>query len=190
MRDSEIRYAVRDRLARVHKREQDTRYRHELGLCLGETRVDVAAINGAISGYEIKSAVDTLARFPSQVRLYGMVLDFATIVAEGRHAEKVAALAPDWWGIWQATENGNGQAKITELRPAKRNPSPDPLSVAQLLWRDEALAILEHLGLAHGYRGGTRWVLWERLIEALPLNDLQAEVRRRLKARPDWSGGQ
>lgn len=189
MRDSEIRHAVRDRLAKVHRREPDTRYRNELGLCLGETRVDVAAINGAISGYEIKSAVDTLARFPTQVRLYGQVLDFATIVAEGKHAEKVAQLAPNWWGIWQASQTRQGHAKLVELRPAQRNPSPDPLSIAQLLWRDEVLMLLQDLDCAHGYRCATRWVLWERLVEVLELADLQAAVRQQLKARPEWSGG-
>jgi hypothetical protein len=30
----------------------------------------VAAVNGELSGYEIKSPSDTLARFPNQCRIY------------------------------------------------------------------------------------------------------------------------
>jgi hypothetical protein len=61
-----------------------------------------------------------------------------------------------------------------------------PLAVAQLLWRAEALEVLRHRGLHRGLSSATRWRLWERLAEQLPLLELQVEVRSRLKARQDW----
>ena len=72
------------------------------------------------------------------------------------------------------------------IRAPESNPAPDPLSVAQLLWRDEAFAVLERHGLGQGRRKATRWRLWEALAEHLPLSDLQLEAREAIKARPDW----
>jgi hypothetical protein len=188
MRDSDIREAVRVRLAEIHADEPGTLFRNELGLCLGETRVDVVAINGQISGYEIKSARDTLARLPTQRDLYNRVLDYATVVAEGRHMDRVRQIVPRWWGLWQAVDDG-ARVAIRELRPPRVNRKHlDRLSLAQLLWRDEALAVLATRGRDGGLRRATRWEIWDRLA-TLPLAQLQEEVRHRLKARPAWPGG-
>jgi hypothetical protein len=187
MREGDIRWAVRRRLTELHRDEPGTIYRNELGLCLGQTRVDVAAINGEISGYEIKSGRDTLARFPAQVEVYGRVLDRACIVVEERHLAGVMALTPDWWGIWLASGDSSNPA-ITEHRRGASNTGHDRFSVAQLLWREEALAELQERDLAAGARRATRWALWNRLAE-LPLDDLREAVRRRLRLRDSWPGG-
>src|SRR5690606_32385064 len=145
------------------------------------------AINGAICGYEIKSASDTLARFPRQVETYSRVLDYATIVAEGRHLDRVGEAVPEWWGVWEAVSRA-GEPAVIERRRARRNRAVDALSVAQLLWRDEALDALRARGQAAGLARATRWQLWDRLAE-WPLKQLQAEVRHRLKVRREWPGG-
>jgi hypothetical protein len=183
MRHGEIREALRERLQTMHADQPDTVIRDELCLLLGQTRVDVAAINGQLTGYEIKGAQDNLARFPEQVRIYGEVLDQATVVAEGRHAERVAGHVPDWWGVWSVT-NVAGRVVLDVARPALPNPQPNASAIAQLLWRQEALAILRAQGLDKGRRGATRWQLWEILVRSLSLDDLRAEVRRHLKERP------
>ena len=46
----------------------DTIVLDELGLCHGDVRIDVASVNGELSGYEIKRHADTLARRPKQCR--------------------------------------------------------------------------------------------------------------------------
>lgn len=187
MLDGDIRSAVRDLLEQRHAETPDTRIRNELGLCLGQTRVDIAVINGAMSGYEIKSSRDTLARFPAQVEIYGRVLDHATVVAEGPFVTKVESFVPDWWGIWEAVEGDDG-AEVFVVRPEACNPSADPLSVAQLLWRDEALEVLHERDAAAGMARATRWELWDRLAE-LPIDELGSIVRHKLKGRTDWPGG-
>lgn len=185
MLHGQIRDAVRGRLVEMHGLPPTTLLRDELGLCLGATRVDVAAINGQLTGCEIKGSRDRLSRLPHQVGLYGQVLDVAVLVAEPRYAATADSHVPGWWGIWQAEEDG-GRAVLTELRASGQNPSPDPLAVAQLLWRDEAYAELLTRDAAAGLARATRWRLWEALASLLPVADLGHVVRERLKVRREW----
>lgn len=188
MRDGEIRAALLGHLRTLHSDEPETIYRNELGLCGGSTRVDVAVINGKLCGYEIKSACDSLARLPRQVALYSAVLDRASVVVERRHAANVESLLPQWWGILAVEQSGDVVAMMP-TRNGSLNPSPDPLSIVRLLWRDEALDALVERGLDRGVRSASRWRIWEQLA-SLPLAEVQAEVRRRLRERQQWPGGE
>ncbi|WP_156077315.1 sce7726 family protein [Saccharothrix sp. NRRL B-16314] len=177
--------AVEKRLRRSH-RGRRTVYRREWPIAAGATRIDFAAINGEITGCEIKSSRDNFSRLASQVPLYSAVLDTAVLVVEGDQATRRADSAvPSWWGIWQASETSRG-VTLRIIRPHCLNPCPDPLSVAQLVLRDEAYAILKKYDLAAGFRTSTRWRLWNRLAEELPLETLQSEVREAIKARQQW----
>src|SRR5665647_2133318 len=85
MRDGDVRTALHEQLRGEHAHELDrTRILDELGLA-GEVRVDVAVLNGSFSGYEIKSAKDTLRRLPKQVQVYSQILDFAVLVVADTH---------------------------------------------------------------------------------------------------------
>lgn len=154
---------------------------------MGTTRVDVAAINGYFTGCEIKSGRDNLARLARQVPAYSAVLDAAVLVVEGaRRANQAGQLIPDWWGIWTASPDATTAVHLDVLRAAGRNPSPEPLAIAQLLWREEALAVLARYGNATGLRRATRWRLWEALAEQLSLPLLQHATREAIKVRRDW----
>jgi len=185
VRAGEILVAVEAELRRRHQ-GCSTIYRREWSIGVGATRVDVAAINGTITGCEIKSARDNFGRLPSQVRLYSAVLDTAILVVEGdKAAERALDIVPEWWGLWCAHESP-GVPALTTVRPEERNPAPDPFAVAQLLWRDEAYDVLARRGLAAGMRAATRWRLWHLLVEQLSLEDLQYVVRESIKARSAW----
>jgi hypothetical protein len=178
-------------LTRRLRQEHDpgsTLVRNELGLCLGEARVDVAVINGSLVGYEIKTANDRLDRLAGQVKLYSKVLDQVVLVVATRHLSRALSLVPDWWGIWQIDQL-DGDVSFAPLRSPSYNSATSPLSVAQLLWRDEALVLLAERSLDRGLRTATRWRLWEALVEHLEADDLGLEVCRRLRARRDWPGG-
>ncbi|MGH3195257.1 MAG: sce7726 family protein [Streptosporangiaceae bacterium] len=163
-----------------------TVYRREWSIGVGATRVDVAAINGRIIGCEVKSARDNFSRLPSQVELYSAILDTAVLAVEGpAAAERARHLLPNWWGIWLARPTLRG-AVLDVVREPGSNLSPNPLSIAQLLWRDEAYSVLDRRGLSGGLRKATRWRLWETLAGQLPLHELQHEVRNTIKARPEW----
>lgn len=185
MRAGEIVVAAEAMLRRQH-RGWRTVYRREWSIGVGATRIDVAAINGRIIGCEVKSARDNFGRLPSQVELYSAILDTAVLAVEGSAAaERAGHLLPNWWGIWLARSTLRG-AVLDVVREPGSNPAPDPLSIAQLLWRDEAYSVLDSRGLSGGLRKATRWRLWEALAEQLPLDELQQEVRTAIKARPGW----
>lgn len=185
MRDADIRGALRTRLEGEHAHERgDTLFVDELGLC-GHVRVDVAVVNGALAGYELKSARDNLKRLPTQVDYYSQVLDFATLVVAERHQGHALLALPQWWGCIEARMTDEGVV-LTETRPALPNPAIDPYALAQLLWRDEAIDELAARGLDTGWRSKPRVQLWARLATELSLEELGAAVRTRLKARQGW----
>lgn len=185
MRDLDIRRELLIRVKSLHSGEQGTRIVEELGLCQGAARIDVAAVNGSLRGYEIKSERDTLCRLPGQCEAYNKSLDFVTIVACATHLDKIRELVPEWWGIWSAQDDGQSVHLEIERRE-QRNPEVNPLAVAQLLWREEALQVLDQWELTAGFRSKTRAQIWQRLVEALTIDELGDSVRARLKARKGW----
>ncbi|WP_051379612.1 sce7726 family protein [Bradyrhizobium murdochi] len=187
MRDFDVRKALRRDLDEQHRDDARTRIVEEMGIWAGSVRVDIAVINGELSGYEIKSARDTLARLPAQQTLYSQVFDRVTLVVAEHHAEKAAKLVPSWWGTLVATSPREHEVFLRQTRPAFENPAVDPLQVARLLWRQEALAMLERRDLAKGYRSAPVDKLCRRLAAELPLDVIRLEVREALKARTNWS---
>ncbi len=177
--DREVRDLLKRHLADAHFTD-DTIVLDELGLCQGDVRIDVASVNGELSGYEIKSPADTLARWPKQRRVYSKVVDRAWLVATEKTLE--SAKAPAWWGLIRIVQTPN-QLGLRVVRAAQLNPSPDPYSIARLLWRDEAIEALADLGLARGVRTKRRAIAWRRLAESAPLDHLRAAVRSALKVR-------
>lgn len=160
---------------------------NELGLCQGETRVDVAVVNGELSGYEIKSASDTLERFPHQQELYSQVLDRAWLVSTPTKIEQVKTTLPSWWGLIATGDSED--VVLTVARTASFNPDPDPFSVAQLLWRDETLELLRVAEANSGVASKPREVLWQRLTEEYTSDQLREAVRTALKKRVNWRLG-
>ena len=147
--------------------------------------VEVAAINGHLTGCEIKGSQDRLTRLPRQVNLYGQVLDYAVLVVEPKLAVTAPQHVPDWWGIWQA-ENVDGQVLLSELRSPKLNTVTVSLAVAQLLWRREAYDELAKREAVRGLAKATRWRLWATLVDLLEPAELATVLRERLKARREW----
>lgn len=185
MCDLDIRLALRKRLVLEHQHAQRTLIIEELGLCEGMARVDLAVINGHIEGYEIKSERDTLYRLPGQLEIYGKTLDRVTVVAAVQHISKITKLVPQWWGIEEVSFE-EGSAVFNLIRSASLNPSIDPHSVVQLLWRDEALEVLKDLGLSKGMLTKPRTAIWFKLANSLPVEELCAIIRMRLSSRENW----
>jgi len=157
----------------------------EFGLCQGTARVDVAVINGQLNGYEIKSDRDTLERLPGQVEIYNRVLDTIVLVTGARHVNHVTKVIADWWGIIVA-KGTHTEVAFEIVREPELNTQCNAYAVAQLLWRDEALVILEEHKLHRGLKSRPRQVLWQVLAEELPLVRLKEAVRTALKARQNW----
>lgn len=157
----------------------------ELGICGGESRVDLAVLEGTIHGFEIKSEKDTLSRLTSQMAYYGRALGYVTAVTSGKHIDALISQVPKWWGVFEAQRTPD-RIVITPVRQSTRNPAIDPYAVAQFLWREEALDVLNDFGLDSGVRGKPRSKLWERLSDSLAVDDLTKLVSSKLQERNDW----
>lgn len=187
MRDADVRAAVRQMLAEEHAGDENTRIVEEMGIWSGSVRIDVAVINGRLTGYELKSDRDTLDRLPAQAELYSRVFDRVCLVVGSRHAGKARRAVPRWWDVIVATTS-KGSVRLDHVREGKQNPSPDPLLVARLLWRSEVLAALEELDLAKGWRSKPAPDLHSRLATQLTYPELSNVVRSTLKRRAGWLG--
>lgn len=177
-RDCEVRDLLRQWLERKHAAERDTVVVEELGLNRRFVRADVAVVNGLLHGYEIKAARDNLNRLARQVRVYCAVFDRSTLVVDSRHLSKASALVPDWWEIIAIVDGG-----LRIERRGRRNPSRQPRTLVELIWRDDALALLERKGEARGFRRKPRHQIWDRVCDLYTVNEIAAAVRSHLKAR-------
>lgn len=189
MRDRDIRDILVKSLKTKCKKNGKTILIEELGLCQGISRVDVAVINGALHGYEIKSERDSLKRLPVQQEFYNRIFDYVTIVASTRHIQKIKKNIPLWWGLLEAKYR-NDELVLKKIRPVKRNTSVDPKFLVQLLWKDEALNILKARNVHKGVLSKTREDIWNRLVEKLSINELRFEVRKTIKERKFWRSAQ
>lgn len=185
MRDADVRAALLRELDNEFHDDPGTRIVQEMGIWAGAVRIDVAVINGEMHGYEIKSERDTLGRLPYQAEIYSRVFDKMVLVTGRRHIQKACALIPKWWGILGAVQGRNG-VELTFERKGKENQNIDAKLVAELLWKDEAISVLERYSLARGYKTKRARLIYERLVKELPLTILQAEVRSVLKGRQKW----
>ena len=184
-RDIDIRKVLVRSLVEEYSNDPDTRIVQEMGLCQGNARIDIAVINGAIHGYEIKSERDTLKRLGNQLEIYNKTLDFVNLIASKNHIDKAKKMIPAWWGLSEV-HSQNHKIIIREVRKGKINPNLDPNAIVQLLWRDEALEVLEEYDLKKGIWNKRRKILWESIVHNLSINELKTAVRKKIRKRINW----
>jgi hypothetical protein len=186
MRELDVRRLLyRTEVKRVLTANPKSRVVDELELMRGEVRVDIAIINDALHGYEIKSGLDNLERLPHQQLAYGKVFERMTLVAHERHVEKAVAMVPKHWGLITVGER-DGKAFANEIWPARINPNLDTLAMAQLLWREEVLELMEYFDLGRGLKSKSRKILWQVLANSLTAEQLKAFVCFKLRTRKGW----
>ena len=187
--DVEIRAAFKSSLLPAYLHDQGSFVLEELGLRHGRARIDLAIVNGELIGFELKSDLDSLQRLPEQAMVYNSVLDRITLIVTERHLSAAVERISDWWGIVLARLDRDGAVSFREVRSPKINPVVEKLAVARLLWRTEALGILEELGAAEGFRSKGRTEIYTRLAELLDDETLRSRVRLGLSLRTDWRPG-
>ncbi len=186
MNDAEIRQSFHRKRLKRHHEDQGTLVIDELGLRHGSCRADIAVVNGRFLGYEIKSDRDALSRLPSQIAAYNAVFDRIAIIVGQRHLAAVRHVVPKWWGIILCVKGSRGAVHFFTQRRPLGNPLVDPFSVAQLLWRPEAIEILRASGADARLLRQPRRVLYARLVEAMSRGELKQTVRSFLMSRRDW----
>ena len=186
MHDADIRKILHEvDLKLICALEPTTRVIDELGIFEGKFRIDVAVVNGFLHGYEIKSAEDNLDRLQAQQAAYNKVFDKLTLVADEHHVKEAMKVVPPWWGLMVAGMR-NGAPYIDEIWAPRLNPQVDPFAICQLLWKEEAMSILQERKLSAGLGTSRRKVLWEKLTLSMDLNELREIVRETLKNRGNW----
>lgn len=186
--DIDIRLALDERLQRKHGNDPNVLIRHELGVDMGNRRIDLAVLNGHLAGWEIKSDRDTLLRLPEQADAFSKVMDYLTIVTTAKYLDRCAEMLPKTWGLQEAIKGPRG-VRIVNRRAPRLNRHTDSFAIAQLLWREEALEELKLRGEARGLSSKPRYTIWQRLSEVVPKKELRSIVLSRLKRRQEWTGG-
>jgi hypothetical protein len=186
MNDPSIRKAVHSRIVKYHYNSPNSLVVDELGILHGKSRIDIAVINGSIHGYEIKSEEDHLSRLAGQVVSYNAVFDKLTLIVAEKHFKKALTSIPGWWGVIVACKGKRGGIKLERHKNAKTNQNIDPISVAKLLWRAEAVDLLASSGCSGRDLSGNRLTLYQRIVDRFSLGELQFFVRKALKERVNW----
>ena len=184
--DKLIRVALKEKLEVEHRNDSRLKIIEELGVSHGTARVDIAVVNGVIHGYEIKSDMDTLQRLPEQMNIYNSVFTQMTLVVGKNHLYEAINIVPDWWGITIAKIDSNGSIIFNCIRKAGNNLNQDSVSMARLLWKDEALKLLEKEGEASGLRSKCRSNIYEKLSKIFDQKTLEDKVRETIFFREDW----
>lgn len=184
--DKIIRVGLRSYLNHLHSKDSKVRVVEEFGVEHGASRVDLAVVNGILHGYEIKSDRDTLSRLPEQMDAYNAVFDKVTLVVGKQHIYDAVNLVPDWWGILIAKIAPNSSVVFNCIREPKENFTQRNISIARLLWRGEALRILEAAGKADGLRSKPRELIYQKLSAIFDQQILEDKVRDVLFFREDW----
>jgi len=172
-----IRSALKKDLERRHARDDELRIIEELGVRHGTARIDIVVINGIMHGYEIKSDRDTLERLPEQMNEFNDIFDRLTLVVGKRHLYDAVNLIPDWWGIMAAKVDRNNKVIFHTIRKAEDNKKQVGISIARLLWREEALQILEEKNKATGVHSKPRGFIYKRMASELDIEILKDRVR-------------
>lgn len=167
--------------------------REEMGInkCIADL---VTVSDTELHVYEIKSDVDKVGRLrdrvkrgrygrtytrKGQVTAYSAMADKVTLVVGEVLLLESLELIPDWWGVLVARKDGS----LKVHREGGQNPDLRWVNVVKFLWRAEALAVCEKLGVARGVRGASKAQLKKRLKQHLSLEDLRSHVRETLRAR-------
>jgi hypothetical protein len=164
----------------------DTVVIHELDVCGGTSRIDIAVVNGQLHGYEIKSQQDNLMRLETQIEDYSQIFDTMTIVITENHIGKVVELVPDWWGIQYVTGDPENLDIYTK-REARKNESINSYQLAQLLWRDELFMLLkEKVKQTNGFASKTRRQLAQLVTDYISFDEIEKYIKSILKSRIEW----
>jgi len=123
-------------------------------LKIGKSIADFLVItDGNISGYEIKSDLDTYTRLKSQVPDYNKHCDYCHIVVGQSHQKGVEKHIPEFWGIIVVSQYAKNIPKVEVIREATQNTKASLDKKLSLLWKRE----LENISKKNGpYRYTTK----------------------------------
>lgn len=112
---------------------------------IGACKADLVILNGTSTVYEVKSERDNLDRLGNQIAAYRKVFARVNVISAEEHVSAVSASVPNDVGILVLSD----RHRISTIREAKNRPECiDPCQVFESLTKEEALLILDRLGIA------------------------------------------
>ena len=142
LNDARIREALLRKLER-----QKTRPRavlEELHVHNGRAIADVVTLHSEAHCYEIKGATDRIERIAVQGTYYNAAFRRITLVTTECNLKRARKLAPRFWGIIVAVDDG--EVRFRHVRAARLNPNFEKQSAAMTLWKSEMLELVSDAG--------------------------------------------
>ncbi|GAB3790654.1 hypothetical protein GCM10028868_03630 [Virgibacillus kimchii] len=183
LNDRGVRSLLLDELDTQYHNDPDTRIINELGINNGESRVDVAVVNGMIHGYEIKSDFDTLDRLPRQITYYNKLFERMTIVTSRKYYRQICDLVPKWWGIKIISHDGT---RLIERRRGRKQSNQDKDSLLRLLWKKDLEDFIDVIGYPKRMKKLKKHQLLEIFSEEVDIPIIKKHVYEALKTRENW----
>ena len=149
---------------------------------IGKSRADfIAVTDSTITGYEIKSDLDSYARLKSQVREYNKFCDFCYAVVGKSHQKGIVKHIPEFWGILVISKE-YGKTEVYEMRPPDMNPKDTTDNKLSILWKKEIQNIAKKNGLPK-YHDRNKKYLMRMLREMIPQKELMLALTNELFER-------
>lgn len=185
MNDLDIRNSLKTGPLRKYLIDSNSLVLDEFNISLGLVRADIAVVNGVLHGIEIKSERDNLTRLDNQLKEYNKFFEYITIVTCEKFKDKILENFPSNYGILIANKQ-NDKIVFKKLRKAKKNYSVDKLCLAQALWKDELIDVLESINYKKGFKSKSKPFLYQILCDNCTKQQLLAIVKEKIKARTNW----
>ncbi|WP_417832197.1 sce7726 family protein [Terasakiella sp.] len=184
--DKEIRKAIHKKLLRKYHNCEETIVIDELGVEHGRNRIDIAVLNGLLHGYEIKSSLDTLNRLGAQIESFAKCFEKLTLIVAPNHLETTLEEVPSWIGVIEASKGSRGAIHFKSVRNPKINPNLNVFYMSHLLWKPEAISLLENKGVSLKELKGSRKNLYTLIAEKYDVRGLTEEIKRCFFSRSNW----
>ncbi|HEX2852256.1 MAG TPA: sce7726 family protein [Opitutaceae bacterium] len=142
LNDARIREALLRKLAKQKARPRAVL--EELHVHNGRAIADVVTLHAEAHCYEIKGATDRIERIVAQGAYYNAAFRRITLVTTECNLKRARKLAPRFWGIIVAVDDG--EVRLRHVRAAKFNPNFEKQSAAMTLWKSEMLELVSDVG--------------------------------------------
>jgi len=175
-------YQIRIPLYSYLERNNNERLRIFPELRLNNSRADLLVVtDGILTGYEIKSDLDSFARIKSQIADYNCFCDYCYAVTGYKHKQRVLEHVPCYWGVLVIFSVGDKYG-VELLRLATKNSKAIIANKIKLLWRRELVNISFRNGLSN-CSGKSRYFIINKLIKHIDEDKLLLEITNELFER-------
>lgn len=143
LNDTRIREALLRKLERQKARPRAVL--EELHVHNGRAIADVVTLHAEAHCYEIKGETDKIDRIVAQGAYYNAVFRRITLVTTDCNLKRARQLAPTFWGIIVAVDEGDG-VRFRHVRAAQLSPKFEKQTAAMTLWKSEMLELVSAAG--------------------------------------------